>query len=358
MSLGLGNVAQVNQHIVAPEVGGDGNSTRRIAMGNTTTKWEVETPTPAEDFKIKDAEAGVDRLIISKASGDLDTNGGNMTVNTLNYTALNPPVGGGGGVNNPMTSDLDAANFLISNSAYGKTLFTDQAPSTAADAVYDETIITGAYNRQPVVGTQEDFNNAATQFPTSLRCQMANNIYTTAKNGVFSRRTALPLAVGASGNYLSLGNQLSFKDRVTYDPLNMRYDPTVANSWTAVKFSDNLGAMCPSPAGTLCKMIITLHTHLEGAWAAQTNNNQLKVFARQYRGGGVLRDYQISRINGYSGREVVRSDSRYLLAFSSGLGEDFQNDDYLEIWLENDAGGTDDFFVTLFKCFIEVSPCP
>jgi len=294
------------------------------------------------DYKIKNLATGTDVLKIDK---------------TTNVITFDPPIGVSG-VSNPMSVDLDANGYAITNGTYGTLSYADQAPAVKDDGLYGETIITGAYNRQPVEGTQEDFNPVSTGFPTSLSCQMANNLYTQAYNGVFSRRTALLLTPGLAGNYLNLGVQSGFTDRVTYDPLNLRYDPNVPNAWTAIKFSENLGPMCPAPIGTQSKMIVSVHTHLEGVWASQNANNVMKVYVRHYRGLGVpLRDYQLSNID-VNGVDVVRSDSRYLMGFSPGLGEDIQNGDYMEVFLENDPGSPHDFNVSLFKCFIEVKPVP
>ena len=357
MSFSLGKSAQASESLRTKKLGILANAVQQLNLGGTKQgRFQVQSKESNDDFAVTDLDNDIDRFVIDKTTGNLDTNGGDMTVNTLNYTALNPPVGGGGGVQNPMTVDLDTANFLVGDSTYGKTLLTDTAPPTSEKAVYDESIITGAYNRQPVSGMQENFN-PITGFPTSLRCQMENNLYSQAINGVFSRRTALNLPPGLAGNYLVIGNQLGFTDRVTYDPLNMRFDPTVPNAWTAVKFSENLGAICPGPIGTQSKMIVEIHTHMEGSWASLNPNNILKIYARHYRTAGVLRDYQISLITG-NAQDVVRSDSRYLMAFSPALGEDFQNDDYLEVFLENDPTSPNDFTVALFKCGIQVRPCP
>jgi len=366
MSFSLGLTATATEHFRTKKLGVLGDAVQQLNLGGTKiAKFQVQSKETNDDFAITDTDVDVDRLVIDKTTGNLDTNGGDMTVNTLNYTTLNPPVGGGGGVNNPMTVDLDCADFDTFNifrcqaRAFQKRPFVDSAPPTKDDSIYQEKIITGAYNRQPVVGTQEDFSPVPTGFPTGTPCQMADNLYSQAYNGVFARRTGLVLTPGLAGNYLNLGGQSAFQDRVTYDPLNLRYDPAVANAWTAVKFDTNLGTICPGPVGTQCNFITTISIHMEGDFLGANPNNILKIYARQYRGGigAVLRDYQISHIQ-TGGTRVVRSDNKYLMSFSAGLNEDIQNGDYMEVFLENDAGSANDFNVGLFKVLIEVRPCP
>lgn len=308
-------------------------------------KWTTQVADDG-DYKIKNLATGTDVLKIDK---------------TTNVITFDPPIGVSG-VSNPMNVDLDSFGFSINNTGnvvsntFTTRVLTDEAPVNKDTALYGESIITGAYNRQPVNGTQENFNNSLTGFPTSLACMMSNNLYTQAYNGVFARRTGLTLTPGLSGNYFNIGNQSAFTDRCTYDPLNLRYDPAVPNAWTACKFSENLGPMCAGPVGTRSKMVVSVHSHIEGAWGSPAPNNRLKVFARLYDSvGAVKQDYQISNIENV-GTAVVRSDSRYLMAFSPF--ESVDNGDYMEVFLENDAGSPDSFTLGLFKCFIEVRPCP
>jgi len=269
-----------------------------------------------------------------------------------------------GFLTNPLTADLDAANYNIvnvntlnSNDISLTTLIDSYPPSfPELNVKYLEQIITGNYNRQPVQGIQEDFNPAV-GFPTQLPCQMSNGLYTQAINGVFSRRTALTLTPGLAGNYLNIGQQVLFTDRLVYDPLNMRYDPVVPNAWTAVKISSNLGPSVPEPIGTQVKGLLKIYTHLEGAWTNQNNSNTLKIYARHYRGlGAVLRDYQIALIS-HNGIDVVADGTKYILGYA-GVGEDILNDDYFEVWLENNGGSPHDFTVSLFKVLVEWIPCP
>ena len=321
---------------------GDNSYTKNVCFDG---KWTSQIADDG-DYKIRNLATGTDVLKIDK---------------TTNVITFDPPIGVSG-VSNPMNVDLDAFGFSINNTGnvvsntFTTRVLTDEAPVNKDTALYGESIITGSYNRQPVVGTQEDFNNALTGFPTSLPCMMSNNLYNKAYNGIFGRRTGLTLTPGLANNYFTAGNQAGFQDRLTYDPLNMRYDPAVPNSWTACKFSENLGPMCPGPIGTRSKMIVSIHSHLEGAWASQANANRLKVYARLYDNAGVVKqDYQVSNIE-HVGANVVRSDSRYLMGFSPY--ESIDNGDYMEIWLENDIGSPNNFVVSLFKTFIEVRPSP
>ena len=317
---------------------GDNCYTKNVCFDG---KWHSQLADDG-DYKIRNLETGTDVISIDK---------------TTNVITFDPPLPAGG-LTNPLTSDLDCAGFSLTDGAYGTFQFNDVAPLIKQRAMYDVAINTGAYNRQLVEGTQENFNNATTGFPTNQNCQMANQTYQQALNGVFSRRTGINLTPGLAGNYFLVGTQAGFQDSCTYDPLNMRYDPAVPNAWTAIKFSDNIGKMCPAPIGTQSKMIVSIHTHLEGIWAGASATNVLKVYVRHYRGLGVpLRDYQLSNID-VNGVDVVRSDSRYLMAFSPGLGEDVLNGDYMEVFLENDPGSPNDFNVGLFKCFIQINPCP
>ena len=298
-----------------------------------------------------------------------------LEVNPQGLAVWNDNIDLSGFITNPLTADIFGNNFSIidlqflqagiveaSNFFVGTVLnlesLTDAYPLTFPNlnVKYLETIITGAYNRQPVEGTQENFDNI-NGFPTELPCQMSNGLYTQAINGVISRVTGITLAPNFSNNYLNIGQQTAFQDRCVYDPLNMRYDPTVPNAWTAIKISSNLGPSVPEPIGARVKGILIFHTHLEGTWSSKNTNNVLKVFIRHYRGLGVfLRDYQLSSISG-NGIDVVRSDNRYLMGHAN-VGEDIENNDYFEVWLGNDPGSVNPFDVTLFKIVAEWKPCP
>lgn len=99
MSRSIGNDARVNKVFIAPELGTKGEPTETIRIGerDQSEKWNITSLPPLNNLQIKDAEVDTTRLEIDKTTGNLDTNGGDLTVHTLNYTNLNPPVGGAGG---------------------------------------------------------------------------------------------------------------------------------------------------------------------------------------------------------------------------------------------------------------------
>lgn len=254
---------------------------------------------------------------------------------------------------NPLQSDLDGdqTNALINVNNYDNFVLVDALPSNP-DGIYKESLVTGAVNRQP---GQDDFDPVTTNFPTGRPLFWANKLPIEAIPGIIGRRTGATLPPGTIGNQIGFGTKLLFQDRVIYDPLNLRYNPTAPNSFSACRFHSGLPGYT---AGGAYKAMVTIHVHLEGSFAGANNNNLFRVFCRQFDSAGVfIRDYNILESTGRAATNVVVTGSRYLMSFAP-YSEDINDGDYLEIWAENAATSPNNFTFTLMKGVIEYRPVP
>jgi len=306
---------------------------------------------------------------------------GVMICDTLKYTTLDPPPSGTG-VENPMTADLDANGFNINNcpnvltnplqadldgnasnsiinvESYNGTTLVDVEPTPDTNTIYKEQVITGAGWKQSVpVGIQEDFSTIGVNFPTSQPLWWCNKLPLNAMQCVIGRRAGLNnLVPGYSVNQLNIGSQVSFKDRCLYDPLNLRYAPVPPHTtYTACRFGDNCVGF--QGIGSPINAIVYVHAHLEGSFQGSNQNNECRVFIRQYdNAGNPVQDYQLMLEGGKTSTGIVSSADRCIMGFTPY--ETINGGDYFEIFFENFASSVNNFDISLIKTIIEVRPCP
>ncbi len=354
MSISIGSSARVDDSFITPSLGTEGEPTNVVRLGREAQKgFKVQVKDTTEDFAVTDSVADIDRLVIDKTTGNLDTNGGDMTVSTLNYTALNPPVGGGGGVNNPMTANLDLGGFDILGGTGGSVggnsfIPTPLAPDTLPpnpSSVFKPQLVTGFPSY--IGAGQDPFNSSTSNFPTqSTDVTWANGMPVNAKNSIIGRRTGVTITPGNYGNQIGFGNKITFQDYMLYDPNGLRHAPVNPAFFTAAIVKPY------TPIG-----ILEVHTHLEGQFLGAPGANSVSGSIEQFRAGAPFRSYKLFRHECIAQTEVVSSASRFLMGFAP-YSEDFQVGDYFEIHMGNDASSVGDFALGLFKAVLTFHPSP
>jgi len=259
-----------------------------------------------------------------------------------------------GGVTNPLTTDLSFGGFTVGdgflvNTEISNKKLVDSLP-TDIHGIADIKLVNGI--TPWIQSYQFDFNPSTTNFPTGNNDIMfQNQLPVNAKAGIVGRRTALPIAIGASTNTLGLGSTAAFRDQILYDPLNMRQRPIGlpgSNAFTVIEIQPHI------PIG-----ILEFHCHLEGDFTAPSpalaTPNVISMVIHQYDNAGVPKaTFTIIRHETY-GTNVVVTGSRFLMGFA-GYGEDYVVGDKFEVQAAVDAASPHAFNVSLAKNVVTVHP--
>lgn len=178
---------------------------------------------------------------------------------------------------------------------------------------------------------QEDYEPAILGFPTGQITEYQNKM--NINNPMIMGRVATGVAITPASVYVisGFGNTFAFKDRIYYDPMQMRSRKS-GNGWvwagapTVYRVAD-------------VKLGWTIKWYFQGSWAVDDPTNRLHMYINQYRSGVLLRTYLVGVSN--NAQACFMSGERTFNTWTTAFGEDFDvlTDDWqVEIANQTAAG--------------------
>ena len=209
----------------------------------------------------------------------------------------------------------------------------DAPNTTDTDAIYKIKLRRGMdlWSGVAPFSRQNNFNSLGVEFPTGQVVESQNK--KPIQYPAILSRTATGVAVLPATTYvISLyGTYSSFQDTMIYDPTGMRAFINPTNGWTT--------AAAPSLFRTEdTKCLMRVKWNFKGRWSGSSAQNRAEIYVNQYRGGGLLRTFQVAISN--NDDTCIINGERTFIGFNSAYGEDFNcSQDWYEIEVANMSVG-------------------
>lgn len=224
-------------------------------------------------------------------------------------------------------TEISSSNKVISSSGLlSKEPSAFDAPNGLDRGAFYKIQLSRGFNQQPpdpLWAEQFPFDPTQTQFPTGQVEEYYNSLPRNFARAV--ARTATGVAISPANVYVisNFGSTFSFQDRCIYDPCMMR-SRKVGVGW--------VWAGAPTQyRDTDIKAMLKVRWYFEGRWATPSANNRLDMYVKQFRSGGILRNFLVGISN--NADSCFMSGERLFMGFAN-YGEDIN-------W------GTDDFQVEI-----------